>query len=99
MKRLAIRIASSGMSPLHWACTRGHVAVLTYLVRDCAVDADARDIKGTTAFTIAAQHGHVEALRCLAALGCKTDSVDECGDDAKTKIQLKFVECQPHLDS
>ena len=50
------RCATAGMQPLHWACTRGHLPVVEYLVVEAGCAADATDARGTTPLMVAAQY-------------------------------------------
>ena len=49
------------MTPLHIASTRGHAALVSWLVANGA-NPETRTETGTTAFDMACEHGHVEVL-------------------------------------
>ena len=79
--RLDVRAASSGMTPLHWACTHGHINVSRFLISSgCSIDAT--DIKQTTPLMVAAQYGHTELLSWLAQEGADIHRIDSDGDTA-----------------
>lgn len=64
-----------GMTPLLWAAWHGHAAMLQLLLSRGA-DAAARDSRGATALRLAAERGHLEAVRLLVPLA----SPDELGE-------------------
>ena len=80
--QLDLPAENSGMLPLHWACTTGHLEMLSFLLsKDC--DINALDVRQTTPLMIAVQYGHHDVVDALLAQpGCNRTAVDQDGDDA-----------------
>ena len=74
-------VVSSGMQPIHWACTRGHTEVVKLLLR-LGASIDAIDIKHTTPLVIAAQYDHTLLVFYLIKEHADHTIVDDCRDTA-----------------
>jgi len=75
------------MTPLHWACTEGHLAVIHFLVIHAArkynVDLiNSVDALNCTPLLIAAQYGHMEVCLYLIKKGANPAHVDSSKDTA-----------------
>lgn len=57
-----------GMTPLHWAASKGHKDVAEFLLANSA-EVDAKDKAGTTPLWLAARDGHKNVLELLLAHG------------------------------
>ena len=77
-----VAAAGSGMRPIHWACSRGQLSTVRYLVGEAAVPIDARDARFTTPLMIAAQYGWEQLLYWLTRQGASYKQVDRDGDSA-----------------
>ena len=72
-------VASSGMQPIHWACTRGHTEVVRLLLRE-GVSVNALDIKHTSPLAIAAQYDHTILVFFLVKQRADISILDDCED-------------------
>lgn len=77
-----IAAESTGMQPMHWACTSGQLRVAQWLVEECGVDINAKDIKGTTPLMIAVQYHHTSLVEYLLGAGADASLLDNDGDSA-----------------
>lgn len=65
-------------TPLHWACLKGHLAVVVLLLERGA-DPNVSDTEGYTPLTTAVQYNFVPILHCLVQHGGLLDTVDNEG--------------------
>jgi ankyrin repeat protein len=79
---LDVPASSSGMLPLHWACTRGQLSVIEYLLSTGQCDINGLDVRQTTPVMVAAQYGHRSAIELLTRHGCDASLLDQDGDSA-----------------
>lgn len=70
-----------GMTPLHWACWRGHVPIAKRLI-DLGADVNSLDNALCTPLIIAAQHGHAAAAALMIKSGCDVMLKDANADSA-----------------
>ena len=79
--RVDVPIEKTGMTPMHWASTAGHIHIVRQLALwGCSLDP--ADEKGTTPLMIAAQYGRSPLLCWLARQGANTTCLDSNGDSA-----------------
>ena len=76
-------IEENGMQPVHWACSRGHLATTQYLICIAGIPADVPDAAGTTPLMHAAQGNHPRLVFWLGTTypDC-LPKVDNNGDTA-----------------
>ncbi|KAI8079401.1 ankyrin repeat-containing domain protein, partial [Thamnidium elegans] len=55
----------TGLRPIHFAASRGHVNLVQFLIQSCQVDIDAIDKEGETALLKAAYAGHLSVIQYL----------------------------------
>ena len=70
-------IESSGMAPIHWASTRGHVDAVRLLLQR-GVHIDSLDSKKTTPLAIAAQYDHTLLVFFLVRERADITLLDNC---------------------
>ena len=75
----AARWPMGGFSPLHAACSNGHVECVRVLLA-AGAPVEVRDSRGETAFMTAARTGAPECARVLLAAGARADVVNGVGD-------------------
>ena len=66
------------MTALHWACDRGYVDIIHYLMEK-QLDVDKQDIDGQTPLHFASSCGHESAVKVLLDNGAKVDISDSDG--------------------
>jgi len=71
----------TGMHPLHWACTRGHVEVV-HLLMQRGAELNCLDKSGCTPLLIASQYGHPLLVSYLMQRGADANKLDHEGDSA-----------------
>ena len=69
----------AGFTPLHYASSRGHEAVVWLLLR-AGFDASAQAVDKSTPLHAAAGGGHLSVLRLLVAFGARVNGQDEFGE-------------------
>lgn len=57
--------ATSGRTALHKAAFWGHVGIINFLLGDCKLDVNARDVYGDTAVHDAARFGHTDTVAAM----------------------------------
>ena len=50
------------MTPLHWACSKGHNFTVDLLLHDSGIDINATDRSGSTALHYAGINGHLKTV-------------------------------------
>lgn len=75
---LVDRQSSSGMTPLHYAASRGRLPVVRYLIETCGAT-QIEDGEGETALHKAAYSGHFDVVRRLVEAGWRVDAADTDG--------------------
>ncbi|KAL1519775.1 hypothetical protein AB1Y20_023283 [Prymnesium parvum] len=78
---LDLPIATSGMQPLHWACAKGQLQAVRFLV-STGCDINAAETKGQTPLMLAAQGEFGLLLHWLIQHGANLTAADNCGDTA-----------------
>ena len=63
------RDAQFGQQPLHRACEKGVLEMISFLIDRCGADPNSRDGMGQTCLHYAAEHGHEDACRLLLESG------------------------------
>eukprot|EP00906_Rhabdomonas_costata_P031078 RCo043925 len=85
-----------GCTPLHYACSNGHIEAVQVLLQQAGIDTNAQDCYGRTALHWAAQCGHIEIVRLLMSTkgvrnGLKTNLGKTAGELARQYGQLDIV--------
>lgn len=92
---LGADVNKPGWAPLHYAASRGHLAVMTLLL-DHHAYIDAASPNGTTPLMMAARYGSFESTKLLLEAGADPSLKNELGmtaiDFAKTGNQADVVE-------
>ncbi|KAL0137571.1 ankyrin [Mucor lusitanicus] len=70
---------STGLTPLHFAASRGHFNIVKYLVDDYSAVVDAKDREGETALLKAAYNGHYHIVKYLVSKNANIHSKDKDG--------------------
>jgi hypothetical protein len=70
---------NNGVTPLHWACFKGHVQVVTELL-DHGVDFEAKDMYGWTPLHRACYNAHVAVGNELLSRGANIEAKTNIGD-------------------
>ncbi|KAG1461775.1 hypothetical protein G6F56_005654 [Rhizopus delemar] len=70
---------STGLTPLHFAASRGHLETVKYLVDDYSATIDAKDREGETALLKAAYNGHFPVVQYLVSKNANIHSKDKDG--------------------
>jgi ankyrin repeat protein len=68
----------AGMTPLHYACISGHIAIIQLLIEHGSYW-NCRDDRGRTPLLLAARHGHAFLIDWLVARGANINSRDDAG--------------------
>lgn len=63
------QLDENGLNCLHWACDRGHLDIVQYLVEKCAADVHCLDADGDTALDYARAIGHTVLIDYLIKAG------------------------------
>ncbi|KAF8314700.1 hypothetical protein DL93DRAFT_2097093 [Clavulina sp. PMI_390] len=58
----------TGLTPLHAACSRGHLEIARWLIEDCGAMADLEDKEGETGLHKAALNGHFDIVKYVLNL-------------------------------
>lgn len=75
---LKCSVDEGGLSLLHWACDRGHSAIIIFLISEC-VDINKQDNDGQTPLHYAASCGHEDAASLLLRAGANVNIFDSDG--------------------
>ncbi|KAI6656875.1 Acyl-CoA-binding domain-containing protein 6-like [Oopsacas minuta] len=75
-----------GMSPLHWACDRGNIQIVEYLL-DMQVDINITTLEQQTPLHIASGCGHIDLVVLLLSRGANPKLKDE---DQQTPKQIAY---------
>ncbi|CAG8620517.1 6067_t:CDS:2, partial [Ambispora gerdemannii] len=70
---------SSGLTPLHYAASRGHLDIVKYLIDTAGAMIDIEDSTGETALLKASYIGHTHVVAFLLQSKAKVDQVDNDG--------------------
>ncbi|KAF7727259.1 hypothetical protein EC973_007872 [Apophysomyces ossiformis] len=70
---------STGLTPMHFAASRGHVDIVRCLVEEYDVSVDARDKEGETALLKAAYAGHFHTVQYLLSKNANVHHKDKDG--------------------
>lgn len=73
--------SSSGEYPIHFAARQGHADICRLLVQYDGIDVPDKYSEWTPIFH-AARFGHEDCVRVLLEAGCRTDAIDEHGNNA-----------------
>ena len=96
VSKLSHTIDSSGKAGIHYACQKGHTAIVQHLVEKCGCNIDARDQDGLTPLHIACKYGqNVDLVKYIL-------SRSECDTLAKTcdgSMALHFACVTEKFDS
>lgn len=88
------------MSPLHWACDRGHLKIVKYLLDSNMYSIDDQDADGLTALHFAVSCGHIDIAKLLITRGGRLDLKDNEGStafDCAEDIEMKaFLDTLKH---
>ncbi|KAK3984187.1 ankyrin repeat-containing domain protein [Cladorrhinum sp. PSN332] len=79
--------SKEGGTPLHWAVSRGQLAMIRLLLSHDEINATLEDVDGGTTIHCATQEGHTEAVRILLADG----RVDPSAKDDRGKAALHLA--------
>lgn len=66
-------------TPLMWACTRGHLAIVDFLYTHAGADLHAKDSVGASPLIISIQYSHTLLSHFLIKKGCDVRAVDKYG--------------------
>ena len=72
-------------TPLHWACLKGHLAVVKYLLTSHGANLEATENDGDTPLHLACEWGHLDVVQELVAHGANLEATDDAG---KTPLHL-----------
>lgn len=70
---------ATGLTPLHFASSRGHFNIVKYLVDDYSALVDAKDREGETALLKAAYNGHFHIVKYLVSKNANVHLKDKDG--------------------
>ncbi|CAG8803830.1 8724_t:CDS:2, partial [Cetraspora pellucida] len=76
---LANEVSSSGLTPLHYAASRGHTDIVQWLVTDAGAIIDLEDQTGETALLKASYNGHVSIVAWLLKSSANVEQKDNDG--------------------
>jgi hypothetical protein len=76
----------TGLTPLHYAASRGHLDIARYLVDECGALVDMEDPSGETALHKAAYKGHAALVRFLCERGGGWQAAEEQDADGWTAL-------------
>ncbi|CAG8559215.1 189_t:CDS:2 [Ambispora gerdemannii] len=86
---------SSGLTPLHYAASRGHLEIVRYLIDTAGAIIDMEDPTGETALLKASYIGHTHVVAFLLQRKAKVDQVDNDGwtalHNASSQGHIKIV--------
>ena len=77
-----VNTLEGGMTPLHWACMRGHLDVVRYLLTSHDANLEATDMNRWTPLHIACLLGHLDVVQELVARGADLYVTSANGDTA-----------------
>ena len=80
--------------PIHFACVKGHIDIIQYLVEECAVKINCKDEDGQTPFLNAVMNGHFVVVEYLVRHGCNALERNIHGNGA---IHLAALNNQLHV--
>nr|UCK81625.1 26S proteasome non-ATPase regulatory subunit 10 [Arenicola marina] len=80
--QLASACDQSGRSPIHWAASRGHAAVVDFLLTQHSVNVDQRDESNWTPLLISVSAGKEDIVRNLINRGAQINAVNSTGQCA-----------------